>query len=46
LIVGKAIIQLRPFNKFGEKPWEGYNIKTKVEKDPNFEREGWEDLFY
>ncbi|THZ27074.1 LexA/Signal peptidase [Aureobasidium pullulans] len=46
LIVGKAIVQLRPFSKLGEKPWEGYNIKTKVEKDPNFEREGWEDLFY
>ncbi|KEQ61158.1 LexA/Signal peptidase, partial [Aureobasidium melanogenum CBS 110374] len=35
LIAGKAIYCLWPWERFGEKHWTGYKIKTKVERATN-----------
>ncbi|KAI5200864.1 LexA/Signal peptidase [Aureobasidium subglaciale] len=45
LIAGKALYCLWPLDQFGEKPWAGYNIKTKVEKGPEMDVGEWENLY-
>ncbi|KAI4732055.1 LexA/Signal peptidase [Aureobasidium sp. EXF-10728] len=45
LIAGKAICCLWPWERFGEKHWTEYKIKTKVEKAKEVEVGQWENLF-
>jgi hypothetical protein len=44
LIAGKAIYCLWPWERFGEKHWVGYNIKTKVEHG-DIDVGEWENLY-
>lgn len=44
LIMGKAMSVVYPFGRFGSKPWEGFQVKTKVKKAQNYVPIGWENL--
>ena len=45
MIAGKAIYCLWPWERFGEKHWTGYNIKTKVDRATEVEYGEWENLY-
>lgn len=45
MIAGKAIFCLWPWERFGEKHWDGYKIKTKVEQTGPVDVGEWENLY-
>ncbi|KAG9571959.1 LexA/Signal peptidase, partial [Aureobasidium melanogenum] len=45
LIAGKAIYCLWPWERFGEKHWADYKIKTKVERATEVDVGQWENLY-